>query len=258
MLRRKLTTAYALFREGGARRIYDYSRVRLQVWAKGRKPTVRIDGCTFGLEGITDDSTIIELVTNQYEAPERRAIARYLRRNLPVIELGGSMGVVSCVTNKLLQDPTAHVVVEANPLAIPHLQHNRELNHCQFSIVNRAIAYGVDSVTFRPSSSMLGNSITAEGDLSPVTVPAVQLGALVREHGFDRFNLICDIEGVEYELVCRESEVLKKVDTLIMETHARFIGEDRCRLLTENLKALGLKMVAEAEFVIVLQVPNVA
>lgn len=258
MLRKKLATARGLWREGGARRIYDYSRVRLHVLAKGNKPTVKIDGCTFRLEGITDDSTIIELVTNQYEAPERSAIARYLKRDLPVIELGGSMGVVSCVTNKLLQDRTRHVVVEANPLAIPHLKHNRRLNGSQFEIVNRAIAYGVESVTFRPSTSMLGNSITVDGDLSPVTVQTVRLGDLVREHGFDRFNLICDIEGVEFELVCHESEALKKVDTLIMETHARFIGEDKSRLMIESLQALGLRMMEESEFVVVLQVPDVA
>ncbi len=31
-------------------------------------------------------------------------------------------------------------------------------------IVNRAIAYGADSVTFRPSSDMAGSSITRAGD----------------------------------------------------------------------------------------------
>jgi FkbM family methyltransferase len=253
MLRKKWTTARNLWREGGLRRIYQYWWVRLQVLAKENKPTVRIDGCTFRLKGINEVSTVIELVTNQYEAAERKAIVRYLKRNLPVIELGGSMGVVSCVTNKLLQRKTSHVVVEANPLAIPHLEHNRDLNGCHFEIVNKAIAYGVDSVTYRPSSSLLGNSITAEGDLQPVTVTAVRLEDLVRQHGFDRFNLICDIEGLEFELVRHESEVLRSADVLIMETHARFIGADKCREMTDKLMEIGFRMVKEIDFVIVLQ-----
>jgi FkbM family methyltransferase len=253
MLRKKWTTARGLWHEGGLRRIYEYWWVRLQVMAKENKPTVRIDGCTFRLKGIAEGSTVIELVTNQYEAAERKAIAKYLRRNLPVIELGGSMGVVSCVTNKLLQRRSAHVVVEANPLAIPHLEHNRNLNGCHFEIVNKAIAYGVDSVTYRPSTSLLGNSITAEGDSPAVTVKAVRLEDLVREHGFDRFNLICDIEGLEFELVWHESEVLRHVDVLIMETHARFIGADKCREMIARLKEIGFRMVKEIDFVIVLQ-----
>jgi FkbM family methyltransferase len=253
MLSRKVATAYGLWREGGIKKIYEYSWLRLQVLAKAHKSDVRIDGCTFSLEGIADNSTIIELVTNSYEAPERRAVARYLRRNLPVVELGGSMGVVSCVTNKLLQDQTAHVVVEANPLAIPHLERNRQLNRCQFEIVNRAIAYGVDSVTFRPSSSMLGNSIITEGDLAPVTVGTTRLGDLVRERGFGRFSLVCDIEGLEYDLVCHEPEVLQNADTIIMETHARFIGEEKSRLMSNTLEALGFKTVEETDFVVVLQ-----
>ena len=73
------------------------------------------------------------------------------------------MGVVACVTNRLLKNRTAHVVVEANPLVIPQLELNRTLNRCQFEIVNRAIAYGMESVTFRPSSNVCISSITAEG-----------------------------------------------------------------------------------------------
>ena len=253
MLSKKVATAYGLFRDGGVKKVYDYSRIRLQMLAHGDKKEVRLDRCTFSLEGITDGSTRIELITDNYEAPERRAVARYARRHLPVIELGGSMGVVSCVTNKLLQNPTAHVVVEANPLAIPHLEGNRKLNHCQFEIVNRAIAYGVDSVTFRPNSSMCGNSITVDGELSPVTVQTTRLGDLARDRGFNRFTLICDIEGVEYDLVCQETEALKSADTIIMETHDRFIGADKSGLMMTKLADLGFKLVEKTEFVVVLR-----
>ena len=251
-LKKRVVTAFRLFRNGGVRNVYGYSWLRLQVLAKGHKNEVRVDRCTFSLEGITYDSRM-QLITNIYEAPERRAVARYVRRNLPVVELGGSMGVVACVTNKLLKDPTAHLVVEANPLAIPHLELNRKLNRCQFEIVNRAIAYGAGSVTFRPSSSMCGNSITEDGDLPPVTVQTAQLGDLVRTRGFGRFNLVCDIEGLEYDLVCRETDVLKNAETIIMETHARYIGEDKFHLMMTKLEEIGFRVVEETGFVVVLR-----
>jgi FkbM family methyltransferase len=259
MLKNKVSTAYTLLRDGGIKNLYEYSRVRLQVLAKGHRKQVRLDGCLFSLEGITDDSIRVELFTNKYEAPERRAVLRYLKRDIPVIELGGSMGVVACVTNKVLTDPTAHVVVEANPLAIPQLELNRKLNGGKFEIVNRAVAYGADSVTFRPSSDLAESSIARAGDQAPVTVDTVELRELVRDRGFKSFTLVCDIEGLEYELVCHEADVLKNADTIIMETHARYTGAEKLSDMMAKLEDLGFTLVEEIGFVVVLQqVPNVA
>ena len=253
MLKNKVSTAYRLFQEGGIRSLYEYSRLRLQVLAKGSKKQVRLDNCTFDMTGVANDSIRLELITNRYELPERNAVVRYLRRDLPVVELGGSMGVVACVTNKLLTNPTAHVVVEANPLAIPQLELNKRLNGRQFEIVNRAIAYEAASVTFRPSTNLAGNSITFAGDQPPVTVDTVALGELVDDRGFKRFNLVCDIEGLEYDLVCREADVLKNADTIIMETHARYIGEERLGIMMSKLEQLGFKIVEQIGFVVILQ-----
>jgi FkbM family methyltransferase len=253
MLKNKVSTAYGLYREAGIKNLYDYLWLRLQVWVKGRKDEVRVDTCMFNLAGVANESIRIELITNRYESAERHAVARYLKRDIPVIELGGSMGVVACVTNKLLTNPTAHVVVEANPMAIPQLELNKKLNGRQFEIVNRAIAYGVDSVTFRPSTNLAGSSITRDGDQSPVTVPAVSLGDLVHDRGFKRFNLVCDIEGLEYDLICQELEVLQYADTIIMETHARYIGEEKLHVMMTKLQDLGLKVVDQIGFVVVLQ-----
>jgi FkbM family methyltransferase len=253
LLKNKILTVSSLLREGGPRSLFDYLWLRLQVLTKEHKQKVRLDGCTFDLAGIPNGSTKLQLITNKYEWAERHAILRYLRRDIPVIELGGSMGVVACVTNKILKDPTAHVVVEANPLAIPRLEQNRRVNGRRFEIVNRAIAYGTDSVTFRPSTEMAGSSITRPGDEPPVTVPTVALGELAHDRGFKRFSLVCDIEGLEYDLVCQEAEVLRNADTIIMETHARFIGEEKFRDMMARLEQLGFGIVAQIGFVVVLQ-----
>jgi FkbM family methyltransferase len=253
MLRKKIVTAYRLLHDGGVKNVYEHSRLMWKIKTKAHKPDVRLNRSTFNLDRITDFPTKVELIMNKYEAPERRAVARYLRRDLPVVELGGSMGVVACVTNRLLKSPTAHVVVEANPLVIPQLELNRTLNRCQFEIVNRAIAYDMESVTFRPSSNVCISSITAVGDQPSVTVQTTQLSEIVRSRGFTRFNLICDIEGLEYDLVCREMDVLKDADTIILETHARFIGEDKCRLMMSTLEHAGFRIVKEIGYVVVLR-----
>ena len=248
MLKRKVNTARRLLREQGLRGIAGHGWFKL----KEQSGSVRLDNSRFLLQGIHGVSRIA-MLNNSYELPERRAVARYLRRDLPVAELGGSIGIVACVTNKLLTNPTAHLVVEANPLAIPLLERNKNLNRCKFEILNRAIAYGSDTVTFRPSSDMCGNSVTSEGDENPVTVSTTQLGDLVQSRGFSRFNLICDIEGMEYDLLANEAAVLKTADTIIMETHARLIGEDKLQSMMLRFQDLGFRVIEETGFVVVLQ-----
>jgi FkbM family methyltransferase len=253
MLKKKVATVQQLFRDGGVKSVSDYAWLRLQAMAKGNKKQVRLGNCIFNLEGVADDSTRMELITNSYEAPERRAIARHLRRQIPVVELGGSMGVVACTTNKLLLKPTAHLVVEANPLVIPLLELNRAVNRCHFEIVNRAIAYGTGSVTFRPSTNVAGSSLARPGAEAPVTVETAQLGKLVRDRGFESFTLVCDIEGVEYDLVCHEADILKRADTIIMETHSRYIGEEKLHQMMTKLEQLGFNLIETIGFVVVLQ-----
>jgi FkbM family methyltransferase len=262
MLTRRLAkTKYLLQTEGPQaviREIHNSLWLRLRLKAKANKKTTELDGCTFSLETIPDSLTKLFLLDGRYELPERRAVKKHLRRDLPVIELGGALGVVACVTNKLLAHPAAHVVVEANPLAIPPLTLNKERNHCAFEIVNRAIAYGVDDVTFSPTVDIASNSIESDGTElygteKPVTVKAVHLGSLVAEHGFARFSLVCDIEGKEYDLVCHEIEVLKKADVIVMETHARLIGEDKNKVLISKLTEIGFQVVEEDGFVITMR-----
>ena len=248
MIGKKVNTVRRLLREEGFPAVVSYGWLR---W-RARQSSVRLDHSRFGLIGIHGVSKIA-MLKNDYELPERTAIARYLRRDLPVVELGGSIGVVACVTNKLLKDRKAHLVVEANPLAIPHLERNRRRNRCQFEIVNRAIAYGADTVTFRPSSNMCGNTITGEGDEPPVTVPTTQLGDLVRHRGFEQFTLVCDIEGLECDLVSNEADVLRNADTIIMETHARLIGLPQTMSMMTRLQELGFRVIEETGFVVVLQ-----
>ena len=47
----------------------------------------------------------LELLSGTYEKPEREAVLRYRQPNWSAIELGGCIGVVSCITNKLLKNP---------------------------------------------------------------------------------------------------------------------------------------------------------
>jgi hypothetical protein len=54
-------------------------------------------------------------------------------------------------------------------------------------------------------------------------------------------------------MVCHEIEVLKKADVIVMETHARLIGEDKNRVLINKLTEIGFEIVEEDGFVITMR-----
>ena len=175
-----------------------------------------------------------------YELGEIELIGRVLDRSRPTVELGGSIGVVACLTNRRLEHPDQHVVVEANPQLAPTLRHNAELNGCRFEVVEAAVAHGVKSIDFHVSACFLTGSLQAEG--RTVSVPAVTLGEIIQRRGFEAINLVVDIEGAELGVVQHEGEVLRDhVALLIMETHPDLVGEGLNTQMLDTLGRLGFE-----------------
>jgi FkbM family methyltransferase len=185
-----------------------------------------------------DEPTRDLLLSGLYEAPERFAAKRYIRRDLPVVEFGGSLGVVACAVNRQLKDPKRHVVVEANPEILPILRENRDPNRCEFEIVHGAAGAPGGTVRFYVGRDTLSSSSVAATQKS-VEVPVVTLEEILKSHAFERCGLICDIEGAELDLIRNELATLKsQVEIFIVEFHPRISGteamEESLRLLKEN------------------------
>lgn len=163
-------------------------------------------------------------VLGTYERPEIEAIERDLDRSIPVVEFGGCLGVVSCVTNRLLVDPRQHVVVEANTNLVPIIEKNRALNDGQFELINAALAYDQDSVTFYVGKLITASALKGRKG-KPITVPTTTLTQILRDRQFDRINLIVDIEGAEHDLVMNESDALSRhAAQIFMEVHENVLG----------------------------------
>jgi FkbM family methyltransferase len=228
---------------------------RLRSGLVGVTGRVRVDGCTFRVDSPVISAQLKrDLCAGHYEAPEREALRRFLDPALPVVGLGGSLGVVSCLTNNGLQEPTRHVVVEANPDLLPLLEENRRRNGCRFTIVPRALAYGRDDVEFSCNRTNFTGSSATESALHPssttgdslhvVLVKATTLERVLDDHAFERCTLICDIEGSEAALLRHENHVIRRrVDTLIVELHEWYFGSDGVEAMRQAIEALGLRNV---------------
>lgn len=230
-------------------------------WLVGK--LVELFGNTITVQGVrlSVDNPLItpryksSLYFGIYEIYERKFTTRYIDRSLPTIELGGSIGGVACITNRLLENPKRHVVVECSPIILPTLKKNRERNACQFTIEEAALAYGAEQVKFSVNDFMCGR-IDPAGKRQ-VTVAATTLGKLLDKHGFDVINLISDCEGTEVEMLENEREVFRnRVKHLVMETHRSERGDVAIEKTLSALGALGFEIQDQDEKATVFAMVN--
>jgi FkbM family methyltransferase len=254
----KLRTAARVYRDQGLTGLWTTLRSRRPLWANGWQErltgaVVELRGNVVGIEGLrfSCDSPVIprhikaHIASDRYEQPERKALKHFLDPGLPVVELGGCIGVIACLTNKRLRLPENHVVVEANPDLIPLLERNRDQNGCRFTIVHRAVAYGADRVTFYRNMIFLASNVDrlyGESPTDATTVQTTTFGDLLVRFGFDRCTLVCDIEGAECSLVEHEPHVLRtRVATLMVEVHGEALTADATSGMLQRLQRLGFQ-----------------
>src|SRR5438128_5850199 len=222
--------------KGQALRARLYGRIARSMWVwedhwwigkvvELRGNCVKVGGCEFSLDSPAIRTThksrlFFDFV---YETPEREALERYLKPELPVVELGASIGVIACLTNKKLSDPQRHVVVEANPDLLPLLIESRDRNRCSFAVLHGAIAYGQEYTRFYQSRDFLCGSVQ-HGSHKYVPVKTLGLRAVLDNFSYQRCTLICDIEGGESDLIEHDLDLLgQRVETLIIEIHEKVL-----------------------------------
>jgi FkbM family methyltransferase len=205
------------------------------------------NGCTFLIpKNITNRAFRACFLTNAYEIDERRMVVKFIQPEDSVLELGACMGIVSCITNKLLRTPTRHLAVEANPFCLPALHRNRELNQCDFLIENCAASSQKDVTFFLHPKFIVGGTAKLKSAL-PVRIPGRSLHDLIERYG--PFSvLIMDIEGSELEILGSSVDALRNFRLVIIELHDWVIGADGVTRCRELLQQSGFKM-AERSFI---------
>lgn len=265
-LSRKLASARRVYRTDGMagvlRILRDWSPLRLlepgywrwENWWLGKVVEIRgdrveIEGATFDVRHpLIRTRSKAWFLFDRYERAEREGVRRFLDPTQPVVELGGSIGVVAVLANRRLHDPTRHVVVEANGALLPLLEANRRRNGAHFTVVHRAVAYDRDEVAFHADGSLSGSIAMSAGDADALRVRTTSLRRVLDDAGFGTCTLICDIEGGEMDLVRQEMDVLvARVAILIMETHPASVGEDATEAMLRALQGVGFTLVSRRE-----------
>lgn len=197
-----------------------------------------------------------QIADGSYERAEAALIDRFVPRDLPVIELGGCLGLISSYLAARLSPDADLIVVEANPTLIECCRHNATADGTRqrTRVVHAAIAYGQETVQFEVSDNVHINRVGTTGG-GGVSVPTTTLGALLKSISApEGYALICDIEGFEVALLENDAEALRGCRTAVVELHPQMyaaMGTDLDAVLALAAGA-GLEPVASDDNVYAL------
>ena len=239
---RKLGTARQALREGGVSAFAGLFAKNLRYLAASATG-VEMGGCRFKSQSFPEE-VWPALVSGEYEASERQLIKKYLKPESPIVELGGGLGVITCIANSLLKRPRKHIVVEASSESVSIIKDNVARNQCEIEIINAAIAYGSKDVTFWVNSDLpYSNGLTpVHKAAKQITVPAITLDSLFQQHPLTQCTLLCDIEGGENEMVKNELPLIAEhISCIVMETHPRLVGQTQTEEMLAALVSVGFQ-----------------
>lgn len=189
------------------------------------------------------------VLNGQYEEAERRLVERFLSPDVPVVELGGSLEVLSSYIGGRINPTTPFVVLEANPEIVELCRRNATADGTRSNVhvINAALAYDSDTVSFHASRKVHVSRLASPESPGNVTVPATNLAQLLHEQRIENeFALICDIEGAEWDLHLRDGDALGRCALAIIELHPTLLERHgrTVQSFLDRMATYGLNLVA--------------
>jgi len=182
-----------------------------------------------------------------YEKPEIEGIRKYVKLKDNVLDLGGSLGVTSCVAAKHIKGNGTLVSVEANPRLIESIKYNRDLNGLDFYIFHGAASYNNRNVKFNFNSITQSGSIVVKnhligdveklyGKYQNIELITTTPMDLEKKYGV-KFNCLnCDIEGEEYALLFNLFDYFKSFNSILVEFHHHLNPQDYNKYYTKIIQ----------------------
>ena len=187
-----------------------------------------------------------------YESAEIRFVENYLDSNLDVLELGGSIGILSSHIAAKLHPGKQLVTIEANPALLNSLETNisRHIaNKVSYKVMNYAISYVNSTVSLNiyKDNTTTATRVIAEDTGTPVNATTIR--SIVRECNLNKYALVCDIEGSEIEIFLNEDKIFEQCTQLFIELHdteyeGNFYGVNDLKNLIQDRH--GFRLIAQS------------
>lgn len=193
-----------------------------------------------------------QVMQGKYEEAERRLVDAYLDPNLPVVEAGGSLGILSAYVASRLAPATPYWVIEANPDIIDICAENAasQPRAVPVQVHNLAIAYGAETVSFAKSENVHISRLGSQALPGNIEVAARTLRQIISDMGVDQgYSLIMDIEGAEFDVFEKDAAAFQSCRLAIVEIHPRIFeqqGRSLARFMDLVAKA-GMKVLDQSD-----------
>ncbi len=170
--------------------------------------------------GLVSDQVRASLLLGGYESAEYRFVQRYIPGDASVIELGASMGVMTCHLRRRVQLPHCVISVEADRRLLGLIEANLSANtSAPVELINKAIDYaGSTHVDFSFGEDNLGGAVRADGGAT-ISVESISLRDLVAHLNGDDYSLVSDIEGAEWAMWQNDREFITRARICVFELH---------------------------------------
>jgi hypothetical protein len=146
-------------------------------------------------------------------------------------------------------------VVEANPVLVDYCRRNAGAARpagAPIEVVGAAISYdGLEQVEFLQSDAFLGSRLAKPGDVGTIKVPATTLRQVLDSRSVGDFDLVCDIEATELDMLRQDMAALARCSLAIVEVHPDAYPEKGAS------EAAFLALLASAGFDVVDREANV-
>jgi FkbM family methyltransferase len=138
------------------------------------------------------------------------------------------------------------LVLEANSGLMEILQSHKNINNCNFEILNKAYSPTEENLEFLIKDSFLSSTAQyTEGEGETVEVDSVSLEDLSERFSIESFSLVADIEGAEYDMLKEEFDLIsEKCGFALIEFH-NTEKEKKYKELIEKLKENGFREIAK-------------
>ena len=188
-------------------------------------PDIRWKGYRFRLppKGVSK-TNIAAIFWGFYEAAEIRLIQKYLDGGTDVIEMGGSIGIVSGHIASKLQAGRKYISIEANPGLVDNITSNLKKfakPGVEYKVLNYAVQYNTETVVLHVSDNNTESRVGGSNEKQDggVVVHAITLKDIINREALKDFSLVCDIEGSEIEMILFDAGALQNCKNLFIELH---------------------------------------
>jgi FkbM family methyltransferase len=168
-----------------------------------------------------------------YETAERDLVQRFVRRGDRILEIGASLGILTCFLAKSAGEQGRIVSVEPNAALKPHFDRQLRLNGIAAELVNvlccplwsEAVPPEFSSQTFLPSVDNLSGRMAGASE-NGIAIPWKTASAICAERNLEPSVVIVDVEGTEKVWTRRPPGFPPSVRTVIVEFHPKITGAD--------------------------------